>query len=62
MKVTANQLKVSTQIPYTIVKWGNRYVQVQNDDNESIKSKKTKIEKAKRNLNFYNNGSFMQPQ
>ena len=37
-------------MPYEIVKLGKRYVQVRNKDNGSIKSKKTTIEKAKKQI------------
>ena len=37
-------------MPYKFVKFGKQYVQVCNKDNGSIKSKKTTIEKAKKQI------------
>ena len=37
-------------MPYKIIKLGTRYVQVRNKDTNTIKSKKTTIEKAKKQI------------
>ena len=49
-------------MPYEIIKLGKRYVQVRNKDNGTIKSKKTTIEKAKKQIRLLQYKDYLKRQ